>query len=177
MPTTLPHKLNTMRSHRIIQFFLERSKRWDDNGRDLSIYWSMAHMITAAQLMRLLAVARGLEPDISAIAGAIHDIASMESGRHENHAARSLDYIDALIGEFNDNNQDCIVTEAEIQLLKGIIPQHSDKTVISDNPYEEMLKDADALDRYFHGIETRKADMPRLIKALAGVGIEAEFEA
>ena len=93
----IPKKLDTRRSHRIIQFFLKRSENWCKNERDFSIYWSTSHMATTAQLMRLLAVMRGLNPDICAIAGAIHDIATMETGKAENHAIRSLDFIDTLL--------------------------------------------------------------------------------
>jgi len=171
----IPKKLDTRRSHRIIQFFLKRSESWSKEGRDFSIYWSAAHMTTTAQIMRLLAISRGLDADICAIAGAIHDVATMETGRQENHAVKSLDFIDALISEYNAGNEKYKITGAEIAILKEIIPQHSDKDVVSDNLYAETLKDADAIDRYLHGVETKEHEIPRLVKALSAMGIEAEF--
>ena len=177
----LPKKLDTRRSHRLIQFFLERSKKWDKEGRDFSIYWSASHMTTTAQIMRLLAVARGLDPDICAIAGAIHDIATMESGRAENHAAEALNFIRPLVSEYNESShaadETLKITQSEIALLEEIIPQHSSKDVVSYNPYAEALKDADAIDRYLQGVETREPEMPRIVAALAELGIAAGFEA
>jgi len=168
----LPTKLDTRRSHKLIQFFLKRSEKWSKENRDFSIYWSTSHMTTTAQTMRLLAVLRGLDPEFCAIAGAIHDIATMESGKAENHAERALDFLEPLVHEFNQEYEKHKITNAEIARLKEIIPQHSDKAVVSNDPYVEILKDADAIDRYLHGVETKEAEMPRLEKALSELGME-----
>jgi len=136
-------------------------------------------MTTTAQIMRLLAVKRGICPDICAIAGAIHDIATMESGKAENHAAKALDYIAPLISEYNASrhasNEALKITEHEIALLEEIIPQHSSKDIVSDNPYVEILKDADALDRYLQGVETKDAEMQRLAGVFDELGSVVEF--
>ena len=60
-------------------------------------------------------------------------------------------------------------------MLKEIIPQHSDKCTISDNPYAEALKDADAVGRYLQGVEIKEHEIPRLVKVLAELGMEVEF--
>ncbi|MCL2605627.1 MAG: HD domain-containing protein [Defluviitaleaceae bacterium] len=165
--------INTRRCDKLIRFFLKRAEAWRKEGRDFSIYWSISHMITAAQTARLLAVSRKLDIEILSIAGALHDVATMETGISENHAQRSLDFIKPLLREFNEANGDSSITEDEIALLEEIIPQHSDKDIISGNPYAEALKDADALDRYLHGIEVRESEMPRLVKVLSEVNIES----
>ena len=167
-------KLEVRRSHRVVQFFLERAKNWEAEGRDFSIYWSIAHMISTTQIIRLLAVKRGLDPDICAIAGAIHDIATMESGKSENHATRALDYIAPLIKAYNESscvtNDALKITDAEIALLEEIIPKHSNKKETSANPYAEALKDADAIDRYLHGVEATEPEMPRLTAIFTELG-------
>ena len=179
MAVEIPIKMNTVRSHRIIQFFLERSKYWNKDNRDYSIYWSTSHMITTAQIMRLLAVMRGLNPDICAIAGALHDIATMESGKHENHMVKSLEYIEPLLNEYNASshcqNGKYGVSSEEIALLKEIIPQHGDKDKISDNPYIEAIRDADAIDRYLQGVETKELEMPRLIVLFSKLNVDVKF--
>lgn len=179
MVIEIPVKLNTVRSHRIIQLFLERSKNWCKKNRDFSIYWNTSHMTTTSQIMRLLAVMRGLNPDICAIAGALHDIATMESGKHENHMLKSLDYIEPLLKEYNVSShcQDgkYSISNAEIELLKEIIPQHGDKDKISDNPYVEALRDADAIDRYLQGVETKEIEMPRLTTLLSKFNVDVNF--
>jgi len=170
----LTNKFDTRRSHRLIQFFLDRAKNWNANDRDFSIYWSMSHMITTAQIMRLLAIKRNLDADICAIAGLIHDIATMESGKTNNHAARALDYIAPLMKAYNESNfakNDALkITDAEIKLLEEIIPQHSNKNETSANPYAEALKDADVIDRYLHGVEANESEMPRLLAVFAELG-------
>ena len=171
---TLPKKIDTKRSHRVIQFFLERSKNWNTDNRDFSIYWSTSHMATTAQIMRLLAIKRGLDPDICAIAGAIHDIATMESGKGENHAIKALGYIAPLIKAYNESryasNAALRITEPEIELLEEIIPLHSQKDMLSNNRYAETLKDADAMDRYLQGVETKDSEIQRLIAVFEEMG-------
>lgn len=176
MPINAPQTLHTERSHKIIQYFLERAKDWSAENRDFSLYWSIAHMMTAAQTMRLLALSRGLDPEIAAVAGAIHDIATMESGKSEDHAARALEFIDLLLSDYNARNEGHAISESELALLKSIIPQHSDKAAVSDDPYAELLKDADAIDRYLHGVETKKQEVPRLVNAFSSIGIELTFD-
>ncbi|MCL2406800.1 MAG: HD domain-containing protein [Defluviitaleaceae bacterium] len=171
----IPKKLETRRSHKVIQFFLMRSESWSKENRAFSIYWSTSHMITTAQVMRLLATMRGLDPDICAIAGAMHDVATMETGRAVDHAARSIDFIKPLLHEYNEANEKYKITDDEIALLSKIIPQHSNKNEFTDNPYVEILKDADALDRYLQGVEAKEAEMPRLLRVLFDLGIDAEF--
>lgn len=171
-----PQTLHTERSHRVIQYFLERAKSWSEENRDFSLYWSIAHMMTAAQTMRLLALSRGLDPEIAAIAGAIHDIATMESGKSEDHAARAPEFIDLLLGDYNARNESYAISESELALLKSIIPQHSDKEVVSDDPYVELLKDADAIDRYLHGVKTHAHEVPRLVNAFSTIGIALTFD-
>ncbi len=171
-----PQTLHTERSHRVIQYFLERAKSWSEENRDFSLYWSIAHMMTAAQTMRLLALSRGLDPEIAAIAGAIHDIATMESGKSEDHAARAPEFIDLLLGDYNARNESYAISESELALLKSIIPQHSDKEVASDDPYVELLKDADAIDRYLHGVKTHAHEVPRLVNAFSTIGIALTFD-
>lgn len=133
-------------------------------------------MISTAQIIRLLALKRGLDVEICAIAGAIHDIATMESGKAENHATRAIDYIAPLINEYNESkhakNGTLAITDEEIALLEEIIPQHCSKEVLSTHPYVEILKDADTIDRYLHGVETREMEQPRLFAVLAELGFD-----
>ena len=171
----LPKGLDTRRSHRVIQFFIKRSETWSKENRDFSIYWSISHMTTTAQIMRLLAALRGIDPDICAIAGALHDVATMETGKAENHAIKALDLIDPLLAEYNADNEKLKINDEEIILLKKVISQHSNKDIYSENIYAETLKDADAIDRYLHGVETKETEITRLKIAFSALGIATEF--
>ena len=136
-------------------------------------------MATTAQIMRLLAVKRGLDPDICALAGVMHDVATMESGKAENHAAHALHYIALLINEYNEskyaNRDELKITLEEITWLEEIIPHHSDKEVVSNHVYIETLKDADALDRYLQGVETKEHEIPRLVTLFKELGSTITF--
>lgn len=169
----LSMQMQSLRAFRVMQFFLKRSSAWCVEYRCIPAEWSIAHMISVAQMMRLLALVRGLEPDISAIAGIFHDITTMETGEHQDHALHSPPYIKELVQAFNTENPQNMISKQELALLLEIVPLHSDKKTISENPYAEMLKDADAIDRYLHGIETKPHEVPRLQRALASLGIEA----
>ena len=137
-------------------------------------------MTTTAQIMRLLAVMRGLNPDICAVIGTLHDIATMESGKHENHMVKSLEYIEPLLNEYNTSshcqNGKYSISDEEIELLKEIIPQHGDKDKTSANPYVEAIKDADAIDRYLQGVETKDFEMPRIIALFSKFNVDVIFK-
>lgn len=47
------------------------------------------------------------------------------------------------------------ITEKVKELIIEAVIQHSDKKTNSGNPYVEMLKDVDSIDRQLHGIETK----------------------
>lgn len=64
------------------------------------------------------------------------------------------------------------ITKEEAELIVNAIVQHSQKEIISDNPFVEILKDVDSLDRYLHGVKTEGAHRERCIKVLKELGIE-----
>lgn len=64
------------------------------------------------------------------------------------------------------------ITKEEAELIVNAIVQHSQKEIISDNPFVEILKDVDSLDRYLHGVKTEGTHRERCIKVLKELGIE-----
>ena len=168
----LPDKLTVSLSHKVLEKMLSHAKYISHENRELSLYWSVSHMITSTQTIRLLALKRNLNMDFASIAAALHDVATFFTGEHKDHAAKALQYLDEAIEELNSSrNGKRGITVDEAALLKEIIPMHSDKTDDSGNAYAELLKDADALDRYLHGVATKPHEWPRLSRVLSELNI------
>ena len=49
--------------------------------------------------------------------------------------------------------------------MKAIV-KHSEKDRNSNDPFVELLKDVDSLDRYFHGVKTEGAHLERCIRVM-----------
>ena len=85
-----------------------------------------------------LALQRGIDAELAAVAGMMHDLATYETGDLEDHAPRSaVRAVEILrsIGAF---------TETEIEAVRSAIAHHSEKGSV-EGPFEELLKDADVL--------------------------------
>ncbi len=111
-----------------------------DEERSWSKVFELKHSSSVIQIGRILAEKRGLSIEIAEIICAMHDIYVNHSGRAEQHAHKGVavgkEILDK-IGKFD---------EKETELILRCIKNHSDKHVVSDDPYEELVKDADVLD-------------------------------
>ena len=127
----------------------------DNTDRDLPLSWSAMHLHGSAQLAKLLALQRGLDADLAACMGALHDIATILSKRSKDHAHRAGPYLREVLDAFHakyGSDEGLRVTPAEEALILHAIEQHSDKTTDSGDPYAELLKDVDVLEHSLHGI-------------------------
>lgn len=106
------------------------------------------HSYGVASLAQLLAEIRGLDIEIAGIIGHLHDIGrvmyNILSETHAKVGAKEAERILIDTGLFS---------VFEIELICTAIEQHSNKTVIGGQ-YEELIKDADILERYL-GNRTR----------------------
>jgi len=128
--------------------------------RDKFIDWERVHLASCARLGYLMAVARGVDPEMAACACAVHDYGRIITGKQEGHAeAGYLPGKEFLkqTGLFND---------AEIEELSLAIRNHSKKSEIG-TPIEEIVKDADVIDFYQYGFgfarEEQKARYEKLM--------------
>jgi len=102
--------------------------------------FELKHSSSVAQIGRMLAQKRGLKVDLAAIICCMHDISVFSSGRVTDHAHKGAPLAREILkgtGKFTDE---------EIELIANAIYEHSDKDLISKNPYAELVKDADVLD-------------------------------
>ena len=122
----------------MIQIIL-KSKLPDDD-RSWSKTFELKHTSSVAQMGRMLAQKRGLDTSLAAIMCAMHDIYVFTTGRASNHAHKGAVIAEKLLKKTKR------FTPAEIKLICTAIYNHTDKSVVSKNPYVELLKDADVLD-------------------------------
>ena len=114
--------------------------RVPDNKRDSSITWELKHSSSVVQIARILALKRGLKVEYAEIIAALHDIGVIKTGKYQEHARRGMKIAKSILrktGRFTDK---------EIALITNAIGSHSDKHIYSDEPYTELIKDADVFD-------------------------------
>jgi uncharacterized protein len=113
--------------------------------RDETLDWERVHMASTARIAWILALQRGENPEISAVAAAVHDYGRIITGRQINHAEAGYLPVQSFLkstGLFNSE---------EIRIVAEAAKNHSSKTVIG-TPVEEIVKDADVIDCYQYGL-------------------------
>lgn len=166
-------KLDIKRANRLMLMLFAEWKPHDNEGRPLKIEWNIMHMFTSAQLAKLYALKKGLDPDLCAMAAVLHDIAVVEGKFRENHDGLATEYVKGAIERYNDGgryNREPI-TDEEQELILSAVTVHGYKDEVSDNPYAEMIKDVDSLDAYLHGLNTEKSRHTRVRGFLEEIGI------
>lgn len=101
------------------------------------------HLYGVSHFAAILAVRRGLDPEIASVCGMLHDIYVLLTDNFVDHAAYGSDKAKEIlksIGSF---------TDSEIELITTAILRHSDKDKYH-LPYDEVLKDADVLHHCFY---------------------------
>ncbi|MGF6375706.1 uncharacterized protein M2140_000755 [Clostridiales Family XIII bacterium PM5-7] len=112
--------------------------------RDESLDWERIHMASSARTAWLLALERGVEPELAACAAAIHDFGRILTGKQNGHAEAGYEPVKAFLAELDMFN------EEEIELMATAVRNHSSKTEVG-SPIEEIVKDADVIDCYQYG--------------------------
>ena len=103
------------------------------------------HLFGVSSICNLLALKRNLDPEICAVFGILHDIYKYKNASSIDHAHLGSIEARKILSEI-----DCF-TESEIDIICHAIYNHSNKASI-DNPYDELLKDADVLQHYLNNV-------------------------
>jgi len=170
---TNQERLPVRRLNHILTMLLSDMKDLTDEGRDFPIRWNIMHMYSSAQLAKLLALDRGIEPELAGIAGALHDIGAVMTKKHEGHAEAAEKWVHEFLEKYNSEFGSRLtpVTKEEIDKLVKAIVRHSEKEIYSNDPFVELLKDVDSLDGYLHGIKTEGKRLERCRRAMRELGI------
>jgi uncharacterized protein len=132
------------------------------------------HMFSSSQLAKVYAMRNNLDVELCSIIAILHDIAVVYGKIRKNHDKESERYIITVIQEYNDSCLDFTekITEEELRIIIEASTQHSDKGTITENPYIEMIKDVDSLDRYLYGIKSDGEYSVRVSRTLELFNIE-----
>ena len=89
----------------------------------------------------MIAKKRGEDPELAAMAGLLHDVFAYKRGSYDDHAHLGAEYIRKLLEKIE------LTTPEETEIICSAIWHHSDKDTV-DTPFDEVLKDADALQHF-----------------------------
>jgi len=157
-------KLEVKRLNRILGNLYSEMREMTDADRELPMKWSVMHMYSSSQLAVLVALKKGLDPELLGIIAALHDIGAIKTKKRENHAANASEYVYEIVNNYNTLWRGKLeeINTSELNVIHEAVISHSDKETISQNEYVEAMKDIDSLDRYLHGVNTKGAHLRRL---------------
>ncbi|MBK5113586.1 MAG: HD domain-containing protein [Candidatus Heimdallarchaeota archaeon] len=148
--------------------------------RELPLVWSQMHMYSTMQLAKLLALKRGINPELASLTCALHDIHTLLTGSRKEHGVNAEKHLREIVNEYNQKSQGKLpeITNEEVDRMIAAIAVHSDKTTTSNDSLAELLKDVDSLDSYLHGLIQGKQSgrIPRGNKVLKEFNIDFLIE-
>ncbi|MHB1294248.1 MAG: HD domain-containing protein [Anaerolineae bacterium] len=129
------------------------------------------HLYGVAQACALLALRRGLDVELAAIAGMLHDLSAHQSMVLQDHARHSARLAEEILAQLG------IATAEEIAAVSTAIRNHSDKLRV-DAPLDELLKDADVLQHalYNTALPLRESNRPRYQRLAQELGLDGQPE-
>ena len=169
--------LSMKRLNCIMDILFLRIKESSITNRDQPIEWNIKHMYSCAQLSKLLAQKRGFDIEIAGIAGAIHDLAIIETGMFENHGLLGGPMVRTFLLEYNTKygKEYGKISDEEINQIVNATINHTKKKQYNDSAFDEMIKDVDSLDRFLHGLETHDYYTKRSKKALDDLNLDIDL--
>jgi len=99
----------------------------------------ISHLYGVQRFCCLLALRRGLDADIAAACGLLHDIYQVTAGTIEEHALKGAVVAEEIL------RATALYSDDEISIITAAISNHSKKKKVHE-PYDEVLKDGDVLD-------------------------------
>lgn len=112
----------------------ELYKMEDEDERTSAI----VHLNGVALAATILAKKRGFDPELAAMAGMLHDMNAYMTGSYDDHAHKGAELAREILSELN------LTTEEETEAICSAIYHHDDK-LVTDSPFDELLKDADVI--------------------------------
>ena len=111
-----------------------------DERRESSIAFELMHHHGVAQMARILARQRSLDLDVCVVGSLLHDIEVIVHGTYKDHAHLGAPQAVSIVRSLGGFEPD------DIARIHDLVFFHSDKDVVSSDPYIEFGKDADILD-------------------------------
>jgi len=101
------------------------------------------HLYGVSEYCALLALRRGLDPELAATSGMLHDIYQVTAGTIEGHAVEGATVAEEILRSLS------LYSDDEIEIITTAISRHSKKRKFHE-PYDELLKDADVMSHCFY---------------------------
>ena len=108
-----------------------------------NVRYFISHLYGVQRFCTLLAMKRGLDTEIAATCGMLHDIYQVTAGTTENHAVKGAAVAEKILKATKQYSSE------EINVIVTAISRHSKKRKIH-GPYDELLKDGDVMDHCFY---------------------------
>ncbi|WP_378952791.1 HD domain-containing protein [Pelosinus sp. sgz500959] len=127
--------------------------------RDISLNWERIHMVSCATVGRIMALKRGVDPELAAIACSVHDYGRIITGKQAGHADVGYEPLKIFLtesGYFSIN---------EIEFLAQAAKNHSSKKEVG-TPLEEIVKDADVFDCYQYGLPLDREEQRKRLEII-----------
>lgn len=99
---------------------------------------AIAHLYGVSLAATMIAMKRGLDPELASMAAMLHDLHAYKSGSYDDHAHKGAELARSILNELK------LTDESETEIICSAIYHHDDKLVI-DGPMDELLKDADVI--------------------------------
>jgi len=99
----------------------------------------ISHLYGVADFCALLALKRNLNTELAVTCGMLHDIYQITHGTVEDHAKLGAHVAEEILTDMG------LYGKEEIAVITYAISKHSKKRTVHDQPYAELLKDADVL--------------------------------
>lgn len=100
---------------------------------------AIAHLHGVSLAAVMIAKKRGLDPELAAMAGLLHDIYAYDSGSYDDHARLGAEFARRILEDMGT------ITPEETEIIYDAIYNHDSKASV-DAPMDEVLKDADVID-------------------------------
>ena len=130
-----------------------------DVERDITLSWERIHLASCAAVGRILALKRGADPELSAIACSVHDYGRIITGKQRDHAMAGYEPLKLFLKESG-----CFTAE-EVELLATAAKNHSSKKEVG-SLIEEIVKDADVFDCYQYGMPLDREEQRARLKTI-----------
>ena len=109
--------------------------KMEDEDKRIS---AVAHLYGVSLAATMIARKRGLDPELASMAGMLHDLHAYKTGSYDDHAHKGAELARKILGKLE------LTDEAETDIICSAIYHHDDK-LVTDNPMDEVLKDADVI--------------------------------
>ena len=99
---------------------------------------AIVHLYGVSLAATMIAMKRGMDPEIASMAAMLHDMHAYKTGSYEDHAHKGADLARQILSELK------LTDDEETEIICSAIYHHDDKLVV-DGPMDEVLKDADVI--------------------------------